>query len=200
MFVDHLCRPVGILGVDLRRHQHRGVAECARVEDRRHLADDALVEQPLNASHHLGFGHVRLRGDVLVGTNGDREAPLHQVEQPAVEVVERDRRAVLAAAGLCDRRGRPLRVARLHLGLRLDYVCSASHRAASFRVVGDDRVSACAMQGGEDLEHRRTLVQIAGGTRRLDHRVLAADVVGRDRQSNGGLDGGDHVADRPAPA
>ena len=40
--VDHLRGAVGVLGIDLGRHEHRGVAERARVEDRRDLADDAL--------------------------------------------------------------------------------------------------------------------------------------------------------------
>ena len=92
-----------MLGVDLGGDQHRGVAERARVEDRRDLADDALVEQALHAAHDLLLGDLAELGDALVGPRRDREAALHQVEQPAVDVVERDRGAVLAAADL--RRG-----------------------------------------------------------------------------------------------
>ena len=43
--VDDLRRPPRVLGVDLRRDEHRPVAERARVEDRRDLADDPVVEQ-----------------------------------------------------------------------------------------------------------------------------------------------------------
>ncbi len=51
--VDDLRGAVRVLGVDLGGDEHRRVAERARVEDRRDLADDALVEQPLDARHHL---------------------------------------------------------------------------------------------------------------------------------------------------
>jgi len=56
--VDDLGGPVGVLGVDLGGDQHRGVAQRARVEDRRDLADDAPVEQPLDALEHLASGDV----------------------------------------------------------------------------------------------------------------------------------------------
>jgi hypothetical protein len=49
-----------VLGVDLGGDEHRGVAERARVEDRRDLADDALVEQALHAREHLLLGLRRL--------------------------------------------------------------------------------------------------------------------------------------------
>ena len=57
--VDDLGRAPGVLGVDPRGHQHRAVAEHARVEDRRDLADDALVEQPPRARQHLLLGQLR---------------------------------------------------------------------------------------------------------------------------------------------
>ncbi len=98
--VDDLCGAVGILRIDLGRDQHRGVAERARVEDRRDLADDALVKQVLHARHHLALLHPGELGHTQVGARLDREAALHQVEQALVELVERDRRAVLAAAAL----------------------------------------------------------------------------------------------------
>ena len=47
--VDDLRGPVRVVGVDLGRDQHRLVAERARVEDRRDLADDAVVDQLLHA-------------------------------------------------------------------------------------------------------------------------------------------------------
>ena len=49
--VDDLRGAPGVLGIDLRGDEHRAVAERARVVDRRDLADDALVEQPLDARH-----------------------------------------------------------------------------------------------------------------------------------------------------
>src|ERR1019366_2472488 len=98
--VDHVGRPPGIVGIDLGGDQHRRVAQRAGVEDRRDLADDALVEQTLNAVHYLLLGDPGGARDVLIGLAGDREAALHQVEQALVQVVELDRRAVLAAAEL----------------------------------------------------------------------------------------------------
>ena len=58
MGVDDLRRLPRVLGVDLGRDEHRGVAERARVVDRRDLADDALVEQALHAREHLRLGHL----------------------------------------------------------------------------------------------------------------------------------------------
>ncbi len=100
MRVDDLAGAPRVLGVDLRRHEHRLVAEHARVEDRRDLADDALVEQPRRAAQHLVLGQLGQARDLGVGPLGEREAPLEQVEQPAVGLVERDRGAALAGAGL----------------------------------------------------------------------------------------------------
>ena len=98
--VDDLGRPPGVLGIDLRRHQHRAVAEHSRVEDRRDLADDALVQQALGSGQNLLLGHACELRHVLVGSGGDREAALEQVEELAVELVERDRRPVLSAPNL----------------------------------------------------------------------------------------------------
>jgi hypothetical protein len=80
--------------------EHRAVAEHARVEDRRDLADDALVEQPPGAAQHLVLGELRHARDLGVGALGEREAALHQVEQALVGLVQRDGGAVLAAARL----------------------------------------------------------------------------------------------------
>ena len=142
VLVDDLRRAVRVLGVDLRRDEHRGVAERARVEDRRDLADDPLVQQALHAAHHLLLVDLGKRGHVLIGPRRDRKAALHQVQQLAVEIVQRNRRAVLAAAQLRRRRRRARavgnvgerrlgggRLRRCRLGLGHD--CSASHRAAS---------------------------------------------------------------------
>ncbi len=107
--VDDLRRPVRVLGVDLRGHEHRLVAERPRVEDRRDLADDPLVEQPLDAGHHLVLGQPREPGDVRERPRREGEAALHQVQQLLVRLVERDRGAVPARADL-----------------------QASHRATSF--------------------------------------------------------------------
>ena len=61
-------------------------------------------------------------------------------------------------------------------------------------MVGDDRVGAGATERGEDLQHRGALVEVAGSGGGLDHRILATDVVGRDRQARGALDRADQVA------
>ena len=98
--VDDVRRPPRVLGVNLGRDQHRGVAEGAGVEDRGDLADDALVEELLDAGDRFLFGNSGRGGDVLVGPSRDREAALHQVQQALVEVVERGRRAVLAGTKL----------------------------------------------------------------------------------------------------
>jgi len=98
--VDDLGRPPRVLGVDLGGDEHRRVAQRAGVEDRGHLADDPVVEQPLHALQRLGLLDAGLGGDVLVGPRGEREVPLHQVEQALVGRVERDCRAVLARAQL----------------------------------------------------------------------------------------------------
>jgi hypothetical protein len=88
------------LRVDLRGHQHRAVAERPRVEDRRDLADDAAVEQALDALHDVGLLEARERGDVRERPLHERELPLHQVQQLLVGLVERDGRSVAAAADL----------------------------------------------------------------------------------------------------
>src|SRR3972149_584790 len=49
-------------------------------------------------------------------------------------------------------------------------------------VVGDDDVRAGPRDRREHLQRDEALVQIAGGGRRLHHRVLTADVVGGQRQ------------------
>ena len=92
--VDDLGRAPGVLGVDLRGHQHRAVAEHARVEDRRDLADDALVEQPLGAASEppasgssASSRHVARRGAAASG-----KLPWSRLSELAVELVERDRR------------------------------------------------------------------------------------------------------------
>jgi hypothetical protein len=98
--VDDLGRTVGVVGVHLRRDQHRAVAQDAGVEDRRDLADDALVDQALGAPEHLLLGHAGRLRDGRERPRGQWEAALQEVEQLLVELVERDRRAVLARAGL----------------------------------------------------------------------------------------------------
>src|SRR5436305_366404 len=78
-----------------------GMAPCsARVEDRRDLADDPLVDQVLDARQHLVLGDARELRDARVRPRLDREAALHEVEQLPVELVQGDRRAVLAGPEL----------------------------------------------------------------------------------------------------
>jgi hypothetical protein len=92
-----------MLGIDLGGDEHRGVAERTRVIDRGDLADDAIRQESCNAREHLLLGALGGRRDGGVRPRVQRKAALHQVQQPAVEVVERDRCAVLAGAHL--RRG-----------------------------------------------------------------------------------------------
>jgi hypothetical protein len=89
-----------VLGVDLRGDEHRAVAERARVVDRGDLADDPVGEQRLDAGEDLLLGDARLAGHGGVRPRLEREAALHEVEQLALDVLERARRAVLAAADL----------------------------------------------------------------------------------------------------
>jgi hypothetical protein len=98
--VDHLRGALRVLGVDLRRHEHRREAERARVEDRRDLADDPLVDQVLDAAHDLVLAHLGRACDARVRARLERESALHEVEELLVELVERDGGAVLAASRL----------------------------------------------------------------------------------------------------
>ena len=98
--VDHLRRAMRVFRVDLRGHQHRAVAERPRVEDRRDVADDPMVDQALGPREHLVLRHTGRLGDAGVRAGREREAPLQQVEQSLVDVVQRDRRPVGAAAHL----------------------------------------------------------------------------------------------------
>jgi hypothetical protein len=100
MRVDHLGGPPRVLGIDPRRDQHRAIAEHARVEDRRDLADDPLLEQPRGSGQNLGLRHTRELGNRGVRPPRDREIALEQVQQPLVQLVERDGGAVLSAPNL----------------------------------------------------------------------------------------------------
>jgi hypothetical protein len=107
--VDDRGRPVRVLRVDLRGDQHRAVAEHAGIEDRRHLADDPLVDQAGDAAKHLLLGHLGGARDRRVRARVEREAALHQVQQALVQLVQRDGGAVPAAAGLRARGRLPQR-------------------------------------------------------------------------------------------
>jgi hypothetical protein len=98
--VDHVGGAPRVLRVDLGRDQHRGVAQGAGVEDRRDLADDALVDELLDALQGLLLGHLRLCRHVLVGAQRDRKLPLHEVQKPLVQLAEDNGGALLAAAQL----------------------------------------------------------------------------------------------------
>jgi hypothetical protein len=100
VLVDDLGGPPGVLRVHLGGDEHRAVAEHARVEDRRDLADDALVEEPLRSGQNLLLGQLGEPSDGRVRSRRDREAALEQVQEPLVELVERDGRAVLSAPNL----------------------------------------------------------------------------------------------------
>jgi hypothetical protein len=101
--VDELRGAVRVRGVDLGGDQHRGVAEGARVEDRRDLADDALVEQVADAFEHLPFREPGELGDRGERARVEREAALHQIEQLLVGLVQRDGGAALARPDLGPR-------------------------------------------------------------------------------------------------
>jgi hypothetical protein len=103
--VHDLGGAVRVLRVDLRGDEHRLVAQRARVEDRRDLPDDPLVEQAPGARHDLVLGDPGQLPDAQERARLQREAALEQVEQLAVEVVERDRGAVAARADLGGRGG-----------------------------------------------------------------------------------------------
>ena len=77
MRVDDLRGAPGVLGIDLGGDEHRAVAERARVEDRRDLADDALVEQALDAAQDL------VLGDAGLGRDGGVRARLRAGSCPA---------------------------------------------------------------------------------------------------------------------
>ena len=74
VLVDHVGGAPRVRGIDLGGHEHRAVAERASIEDRRDLADDALVEQVLDAGEYLVLADPGLACDVLVGPRRDREA------------------------------------------------------------------------------------------------------------------------------
>jgi hypothetical protein len=92
-----------VLGVHLRRDQHRRVPQRAGVEDRRDLANDPLVQQPLGAAQRLLHSEPRAGRDGREGLGVEREARLEQVHEPLVVVVERNRRAAAAGADLRSR-------------------------------------------------------------------------------------------------
>ena len=100
MGVDDLRGAPRVFGVDLGGDEHRLVAEGPCVEDRGDLTNDPLLEQPPHAEERLVLAHLRRARDLGVGSRGDGEAALHEVEQPPVEIVERDGGAVPAAAQL----------------------------------------------------------------------------------------------------
>ena len=119
--VDHVGGAPRVVGVNLGGDEHRGVAECARVEDRRDLTDDPLVDQASNATQDLVLADAGLLGDVAVGPGRDREGALHQVEQALVEIVKRNGGAVLATAELGT-----------EAATWAGGIAYCSHRAASF--------------------------------------------------------------------
>ena len=101
--VDDPGGALGVLGVDLGGDQHRRIAERPGVEDRRDLADDPLVEQPLGAGLDLVHRQLGLAGDGPERLGLQREARLEQVQKELVGRVERHRGARLARANLGPR-------------------------------------------------------------------------------------------------
>ena len=135
--VDHLRRPMGVLGVDLRGHQHRGVAERARVEDRRHLADDPLLQQ------------ARARAPSPPPPPSSRAPP------PARKAGGRSGSCPASGSAGAGRRrpGRPRRRAcvRAASESRSSRSLRSSPSGGVLCVVGDDHVGARTVQRGQDL-------------------------------------------------
>jgi hypothetical protein len=100
VLVDHVGGAVRVLRVHLGGDEHRRVAERPRVVDRGDLADDALVDEVGDPAQDLVLGEPGELRDPRIGARLEWEGALHQVHDPAVGVVQRDRRAVLAAAEL----------------------------------------------------------------------------------------------------
>ncbi len=100
--VDDLRRGPRVLGVDLRGDEHRPVAERAGVEDRRHLTDDAVLQQPPDVVQHLLLGDPEDLGDLSIRPRVQRERALHLVEELAVHLAQRHGGAVVPGAELGD--------------------------------------------------------------------------------------------------
>jgi hypothetical protein len=101
--VDELRGAMRVRGIDLGGDEHRLVAERARIEDRRDLADDPLVEEVPDALQHLFLRQPRELGDPGERARLEREAALHEVEQVLVGLVERDGRAAAPRPDLRSR-------------------------------------------------------------------------------------------------
>ena len=69
------------------RDEHAAVAEPARVEDRRDLADHLLLAQRGDALEHRVLVTADLRGERRVRALHERQLGLNAVEQLRVEVV-----------------------------------------------------------------------------------------------------------------
>ena len=149
--VDDLRRPVRVVRVDLRRDQHRLVAERAGVEDRRDLADDPLVEQAPGARHQLvDLEAVRRR-------RAPRRARRRAGSSTAAgsSAACRSRRAG-SRRRPCARG--PWAAARVRSG-------QPSRRLLG--EVGEDHVGAGAADRGQRLERRGALVEPAVGAAAL---------------------------------
>ena len=84
---EHRRRGVLPLGRRARRDEHAAVAEPARVEDRRDLADDLLLAQRGHALEHRALVAADHLGQRRVGPFDERQLGLDAVEQLRVEVV-----------------------------------------------------------------------------------------------------------------
>ena len=127
--------------------------------------------------------------DLGIGVPEDERAPRHHpVDVPApVRVLEvgalgaGDEEGLLAAHRAPRAHGR-VDAARDDRPRAAPERGGYNHCAASLGPVGDDDVRAGALDRRQALERRLALVQPAARGRRLHHRVLAAHVVGEDRE------------------
>ena len=84
---EHRGRVVLPLGRRARRDEHAAIAEPARVEDRRDLADHLLLAQRGDALEHRRLVAADRLGERRVGPFDERQLGLDAVQQLRVEVV-----------------------------------------------------------------------------------------------------------------
>ena len=117
VFADHRGGFVDVVGVDLRRDERRRVAERTRVEDRRQLAQHAVLLHLRDAGPHRRFVDAEAFGEDRERPGVEREVPLDRVQQLAVEVVQPSSCATSSVTGRLLTSSTPM-LARTARGLR----------------------------------------------------------------------------------
>ena len=84
---EHVGGLVLPLGGRARGDEHAAVAEAARVEDRRDLADDLLLAQRGHALEHRVLVAADRLGERGVGPLDQRQLGLDAIEQLGIEVI-----------------------------------------------------------------------------------------------------------------